>query len=231
MGARAADRGGEAAIAATRREARREALRPCDAAEGGADARADARDGGADGGGGAGGARAGEARAEGAIGERFDGGDFGAARDARAGGLVRLDDEGGAEGGADGGGLRLAARGDTRGGASERSASDGSASEGSASASSDGTSSVCASSDEALLRLEERGVAALFLFAAACDVAREKQKKTQKENFKVRYGKNGLWHMGEMGLSERKTKKNSKREFQGEIWEEWALTYGRNGVE
>ena len=171
LGARAADRGGEAAIAATRREARREALRPCDAAEGGADARADARDGGADGGGGAGGARAGEARAE---------------------GWVRLDDEGGAEGGADGGGLRLAARGDTRGGASERSASDGSASEGSASASSDGTSSVCASSDEALLRLEERGVAALFLFAAACDVAREKQKKTQKENFKVRYGKNGL---------------------------------------
>ena len=160
LGARAADRGGEAAIAATRREARREALRPCDGAEGGADARADARDGGADGGGGA---RTGEARAEGAIGERFDGGDFGAARDARAAGFVRLDDDGGAGGAADGGGLRLDARGDTRGGSSDGSASDGT--------SSDGTSSVCASSDEVLLRLEERGVSAFFLFPAACDDA------------------------------------------------------------
>ena len=34
-----------------------------------------------------------------------------------------------------------------------------------------------------------------------------------------------------MESSERKTKKTKKRKFQGEIWEEWALTYGRNGFE
>ena len=27
----------------------------------------------------------------------------------------------------------------------------------------------------------------------------------------------------------RENKKNSKKEFKGEKWEEWALTYGRNG--
>ena len=37
--------------------------------------------------------------------------------------------------------------------------------------------------------------------------------------------------MGEMGQVREKEKKEKKTEFQGEIWEEWTLTYGRNGVE
>ena len=31
--------------------------------------------------------------------------------------------------------------------------------------------------------------------------------------------------------SDRKTPRKQKKEFKGEIWEEWSLTYGRNGVE
>ena len=35
--------------------------------------------------------------------------------------------------------------------------------------------------------------------------------------------------MGEMGRVREKEKKEKKTEFQGEIWEEWTLKYGRNG--